>query len=128
MLGCAGETSPTLANLPDTPGKSLQLEIYPSQDGKQPARSFNITNPQDVDAILNVLREGCQQTDHKCADLGSATITFTDEHTLTIPILPGHQSEHYEFRYQRNNYWVSRSAFFAVLEKAGVDMTAIPKG
>ena len=119
--------SPTLVNLPDGSGRSLRLEIYKSYDGKHPAASFNVTEPSSVDAILDVLRQGVGQTDHKCGEIGKAAITFADGQAVTIEILPGHKSEKYEFRYQRHNYWVPRDAFFVALEKAGVDIAAIPK-
>jgi len=125
-LGCS-EKSPTLVNLPDAAGKSLRLEIYPSPDGKRPAASFNVTEPKSVNAILGILWQGVEQTDHKCADIGQAKITFADEQTVTIEILPGHETEYYEFRYQRKNHRVPRNAFLAALEKAGIDLSAIPK-
>jgi len=104
------------------------LEIRKSHDGKRPAASFDVTEPRSVDAILNVFRQGVGQTDHKCAGIGKATITFDDGEVVTIEILPGHTPENYELRYQRHNYRVPRDAFFAALEKAGVDIAAIPRG
>ena len=123
VLGCS-RGSP---NLPGGPGSFLRLEIHKSYDGKHSATSFDVTEPSGVDAILDVLRRGVGQEDHKCAEIGTAAITFGDGQAVTIEILPGHKSENYEFRYQRDNYWVPRDAFLAALEKAGVDITAIPK-
>ena len=126
VFGCSGEISKP-APIPEGSGRTLRLEIYKLQDGKRKVVSFDVTDPRRVDGILDVLRQGVGHPDHKCGRVGNAMITFTDGRELTVEVLPGHKLQNYEFRYQRQNYWVPREAFFAALEKAGVDTRAVPK-
>ena len=126
VLGCSEPHNPV--SLPGGPGRSVRLEICKkSRDRSHPDASFTVTEPRRVDAIVGVFRQGIRQTDHKCADIGRVTITFADGQSVNLEILPGHRSANYEFRYQRETYWVPRDALFAALEEAGVDTEAIPK-
>ncbi len=93
---------------------------------KNTVTSFDVTEPNRVDTILEVLRQGIRHSDHKCAKVGAAAITFADGQTITIDILPGHTADNYEFRYKGCNYFVPRDAFLIALKNAGIDTELLP--
>ena len=123
-----GKTTPSRPDLPEGVGTLLKLRYWTWDGGKQRQESFKVSDAKTIGAILDVMREGTQQEDHKCASIGIAEITMRPGKTIEVELLPGHHRDWYEFRYQRKNYRVPRQALFAALGNAGLDTRLLPKG
>ena len=77
-----------------------------------------INDSVKISAILEVLRSGVAISEHKCASVGM--ISFDGEESFSIGVLPGHNTDYYEFRHDGRIFRVSRKIFIDVLTAAGV--------
>jgi ferredoxin len=77
--------------------------------------------------MLALLRSARDHADHKCADIGSFHIHYTNGRTDTLAMLPGHDPTGYEFRFGGRAYRVPRDQLYQALREAGVDATKMPQ-
>jgi hypothetical protein len=78
-----------------------------------------------IDQLVATLSLATSAKEHKCPSLG--TITFvTEAATTTVGILPGHDTDFYEFREGGALFQLSRGAFIDCLVAAGVNREEIP--
>ena len=59
-------------------------------------------------------------SDHKCSSIGEITF-ITDAGKTTLNVLPGHDTEKYEFRLDGVMYRLSRESYVETLVRAGID-------
>ena len=95
-------------------------------DLKTEALEANITDGPACASVVSFLGSAHIGSDHKCADIGSFIIRYDDGGVDTLHVLPGHNPDRYEFRFDHNLYRVPRDKFYKVLKDAGVDSTKMP--
>lgn len=93
---------------------------------KTEAWQTSITNEAACASLLALLRSARPHLDHKCGDVGSFRIHYTNGRMNNLAFLPGHDPASYEFRWGGGLYRIPRDRFYQVLREAGVDMTKMP--
>lgn len=79
-----------------------------------------ISDSSAIAALADSLSRAKSGSDHKCASIG--TISFTSEaETAELKILPGHNTERYEFRLDGELYVLPRSSYIDSLVAVGID-------
>lgn len=79
-------------------------------------------------SLFDLLRSArVRLMDHKCADIGTFTIRYTNGKMDTLTFLPGHDINRYEFRFGHWLYLLPRPQLYQVLRDAGVDTTKMPE-
>lgn len=86
-----------------------------------------ITDRRIASSLFALLRSARFGMGHKCSDVGSFTIRYTNGKTDTLGLLPGHNPTRYEFRCGAWLYRLPRDRFYRVLRDAGVDTTKMPE-
>ena len=71
--------------------------------------------------MLDVLGRAERASEHKCASTGSIEIAREDGAVECLSILPGHNSEFYEYRYRGRINRVDRRPFIQALKAMGLD-------
>jgi len=85
-----------------------------------------ITNGTACASVLSILHSARFRMDHKCADIGSLIIHYTNGKTDSLRLLPGHDPARYEFRHRGRLYRLDRERFYKALRTAGVDTSKVP--
>lgn len=113
----------------------------PSDISSSPARSMQITDWQQSDAevlvvrksaeveqFLTLLRGGERVKDHKCEVTAKITVLHVDGTSTECFISPGHDSEYVELRYDRMPYRVLRKDLAELFASMNLDAPRwIPK-
>jgi hypothetical protein len=97
-----------------------------TRDSK-PMVQASITNAPVCASLFELLRSARLRMDHKCSDIGSFTIRYSNGKTDALEFLPGHDPTGYEFRFNGWLYRLPRDRLYRVLREAGVDTTMIPE-
>ena len=105
---------------------TMQSPNSPSAKSKVLVQA-SITNGPACASLFALLHSARFRIDHKCADIGSFTIRYTNGKTDTLAVLPGHDPTGYEFRYRGSLYRLPRERLYQVLRDAGVDTTKMPE-
>lgn len=87
----------------------------------------SITSEPACASLLEFLRSAQSHSDHKCMDIGTFTIRYTNGKADTLAFLPGHDPTNYEFRFDGLLYRLPRERFYQILRDAGVDSTKMPE-
>ena len=108
----------------DSPAESLRITFF----DRETPREVEITSHAKIEELLNLFQRGLDNEDHKCGDAAHLKILHTDGTSTELSVLPGHDPDHYEFRYQRKNYRVTRAEVLDVFEAMGIDPQRLTQG
>jgi hypothetical protein len=81
--------------------------------------TFQSSERQAIEALIDVLNTGERTMKHLCASMGGIVFEQPDGCTFVLEILPGHDPAYYEFRHEGVPYRVDRGAFIAALKRLG---------
>ncbi len=103
--------------------ESIEVNLWPPMQGGQSQKNATVTTTDRtaIAALLEVLREAKRAGEHKCGSIGSITITRKDGGIEIFEILPGHNSEYYEYRYRGRINRVDRRRFIQALQSIGLE-------
>lgn len=117
----AAQRNPVLAGIEadSVRGVEVRFEAW----GDEPPRAGAESNdPDAVAALVAVLRDSTQGTDHKCGDRGTLTLKRASGATVRMTFLAGHNADWYELRYGGKLYRVPRAAFVEAMRRIGVEL------
>lgn len=118
--GCSGAT-PTLPDTGDVEAVDIALEAL---GDRQKEASADSKDNQRIEALLSVLRQGQQTSDHKCGDSGTITLRTKRGTAIKLGILAGHKASYYEYRFYSGSRYtifrVDRVAFLKAMTDLGM--------
>lgn len=79
-----------------------------------------ISDPGAIAALSETFSSARSSSDHKCSSIGLISF-ITGKGEITLKVLPGHNTEKYEFRLDGVMYRLSRESYIATLVAAGID-------
>jgi len=106
--------------------QSVEIQLWAPLDGKSKTLyEGSFANTEQLSALKQLfMEEGLSHSDHKCASLGHFKFV-TSEGIKTIEILPGHDEDYYEFRYDKKAYRIDRGKYISALKKLSIPEKAI---
>jgi hypothetical protein len=102
--------------------RSVDIQFLPWGEDDATPPGASSTDPEAIAALVTVLRRGTETTDHKCGSRGSIILRRSFGGPMELRFLPGHDTEWYEFRYDRKAYRVPRAGFIAAMRRVGVEV------
>lgn len=113
------QRNPALAGIEADSVRSVEVRF--EAWGAEPPRAGGESNDRDaVEALVAVLRDCTNGTDHKCGSRGTLVLKRASGATVRMDFLPGHKAEWYELRYGGILYRVPRAAFVEAMRRIGV--------
>ena len=130
LLGVAGYFYLRSPHFTGSTVSSIEIKMMPldsqSPDVK-PLVEASITNARSCSSLFALLRSARFRIDHKCVDVGSFTIRYSDGKADRLAFLPGHDPSGYEFRFDGWLYRLPRERLYQVLQEAGVATAKMPE-
>jgi fumarate hydratase class II len=80
--------------------------------------NFSIADARLNEAALKALGAAHEVSAHKCKKLGIMTLSYANQPSIEVQILPGHQSDHLDFVYQGKYYTGPGKEFHQALKEA----------
>ena len=99
--------------------ESVQISLREPYTGELIVEK-TISDPSLIEAMAETFSGARSSSDHKCSSIGA--ISFTSETgKTTLNVLPGHNTEMYEFRLDGEMYRLPRARYIDSLVAAGID-------
>lgn len=114
LWGLWGKKSPALPVQPELI-KIVLYEVYPSKVSVEKI----ITDRDAIQGLLDLFTKGESCGDHKCASVGDIYFISGDD-SKVLNVLPGHDLEMYEFRYNGRMFCLPRESYIDGLMSVGV--------
>lgn len=113
------QRNPALAGIEADSVRSVEVRF--ALWGEEPPPAGGESNdPAAIAALVAVLRNGTEGTDHKCGSRGTLVLKRASGARVKVDFLPGHKPEWYELRYGGKLYRVPRAAFVEAVRRIGV--------
>ncbi len=100
--------------------QAAEVRLEPSGRDEHVPPPAVTSDPTAIAALVAVIRSGTVSSDHKCADRGVITPRRSTGDPLEVRVLPGHDPQWYELRYDGSVYRVPRARFVAATQQLGV--------
>jgi len=107
-----------------TPGEVLRIEAVlhamgPEDDAERP--TFTTEKESTIAALLASFQTSRRTMDHRCLSVATLRIVHRTGPVDELEILPGHDSQYYEYRYNGKLYRVPRQEFVRACELIGIE-------
>ena len=98
---------------------SIEIRIDTWQnDGEEIHVSSN--DSAAIEKLMTVLADSKETSDHKCRSIGTIEIAIRGGKSQKLRILPGHDLDFYEYRFNHCINRVDRTSFFDAMKSLGV--------
>lgn len=114
-----------LRRSPDIPSSANSAQvIFLASDLSTRQVDITVSDPSMLTPLIELLDKAEPTGSHKCTSVGA--VIFDGEEPFTIGLLPGHNPNFYEFRFDGRAFKIPRQDFIKILENIGIDQTNVP--